>query len=322
MKKITFAIFAFMIASATFISCDNEPIDSAIDLSNPENPDNPEVPGGGGTAGPGVFKVDFDGQTYTATTTQAIVNEDYIAITGLKASTGEIIQLTVPSNQVGTYTWDTTNTDITGLALAYVSASGGQAYVSGPDDEGEFEGLNYIDTAILTVTEINTVSKTVSGNFQFTGARFTEVGVLETKVFTNGVFTNISYEADTPAPTNNFFTAKLDGSNYVATNIFGTQLSGKIGIVGRRGNVENISLSVPQDATPGTYEVDMFGDYIASYIANSTSSGSFAPDSGSITITSHDTQTNRIKGTFFFDAFSFFVPETHQITEGTFDVTY
>lgn len=45
MKKITFAIFAFMIASATFISCDNEPIDSTLDLSNPENP------GGGAASG-------------------------------------------------------------------------------------------------------------------------------------------------------------------------------------------------------------------------------------------------------------------------------
>jgi hypothetical protein len=46
MKKITFAIFALIIAATTLTSCDNEAIDSAIDLTNPENPENP----GGGTA--------------------------------------------------------------------------------------------------------------------------------------------------------------------------------------------------------------------------------------------------------------------------------
>lgn len=316
MKKITFAIFALIISATSLTSCDNEPIDSTVDLSNPENPSNP---GGGGT---GLFKVDFDGQTYVATTTQAIVNDDYIAITGLKASTGEIFQLTVPSNEVGTYTWDTTNTDETGFALAYVAASGGQAYISGPDDEGDFAGLDYVDTAILTISAINTVNKTISGTFQFTGGSFTESGDLQTKVFTNGVFTNISYEADTPAPTNNTFTAKLDGSNYVATNVFAAQMSGRVSIVGRRGTIENISLSVPENATPGTYEVDMFGDYISTYVANNTGTGSFAPDSGSITITSHNTETNRIKGTFHFTASSFFSPQTHSITDGTFDVGY
>lgn len=38
MKKITFAIFALIISATTLTSCDNESIDSAIDLSNPVNP--------------------------------------------------------------------------------------------------------------------------------------------------------------------------------------------------------------------------------------------------------------------------------------------
>lgn len=45
MKKITFAIFALLIATTTMTSCENESIDSDIDLTNPENP------GGGNPSG-------------------------------------------------------------------------------------------------------------------------------------------------------------------------------------------------------------------------------------------------------------------------------
>jgi len=48
MKKITYAIFALIIAGTSLTSCDNEPIDSAIDSSNPGNPSNP---GGGSASG-------------------------------------------------------------------------------------------------------------------------------------------------------------------------------------------------------------------------------------------------------------------------------
>ena len=48
MKKITYAIFALLIAATSLTSCDNEEVDGAIDLSNPENPANP---GGGSASG-------------------------------------------------------------------------------------------------------------------------------------------------------------------------------------------------------------------------------------------------------------------------------
>lgn len=48
MKKITLAIFALVLTSTTLTSCENEAVDSTIDLSNPSNPSNP---GGGSSSG-------------------------------------------------------------------------------------------------------------------------------------------------------------------------------------------------------------------------------------------------------------------------------
>ena len=63
MKKITFAIFAFIIFTSTFTSCDTEAIDSAIDVSNPENP---AIPGGGGTPSGDYWPTAINNQwTYT-----------------------------------------------------------------------------------------------------------------------------------------------------------------------------------------------------------------------------------------------------------------
>lgn len=60
MKKITYALFAFMIAATSLTSCDNESIDSAIDLSNPE------IPGGGGTSSGDYWPTAVNNQwTYT-----------------------------------------------------------------------------------------------------------------------------------------------------------------------------------------------------------------------------------------------------------------
>ena len=53
----------------------------------------------------GTLQVDFDGKTFVSTTVQAIVSDKYISITGLRAPNGDMIQITLPTNKVGTYTW-------------------------------------------------------------------------------------------------------------------------------------------------------------------------------------------------------------------------
>lgn len=316
MKKIKFISLCVVLFTASiFTSCttDVEPLDPAVELT-PENPNNPEQ---------GVLKVDFDGQTFVATTVQAVVNNTAIAISGLRASNGDFIQITLPAplNQVGTYTWNDALAANTVLGLIY-STSGALGYVTSPQNAEFAEFPEYQDTATITISSIDMENKTISGTFQFTGGRFSDEGVPEFKNFTNGSFTNISFAGDITAPSDNSFFAKLDGADFNPATVTANKLTDLIYIIGKKQGVENISVVLPITAAPGTYEMDIFGDYKAIYIQDSSNTGTFNGDEGTLTIISHDTANKKIKGTFNFVGSSFFTTITHTITDGTFDVTY
>jgi hypothetical protein len=274
----------------------------------------------------GTLKVDFDGKTFVSTTTQAIVNDKYISITGLRAPNGDFIQITLPTNKVGTYTWKNfTNIDDI-LGLVYTPAAGANAYLSVPKEDADGI-LNYTDTGILTITSIDNVTKKISGTFEFTGVDFMgNNGKGYTKVFTKGSFTNISFAADVvtpaPTPTSNTFSAKLDGVAFVPTNIFALLQSGRISISARKGSVETLGISLPSTIKQGTYAVESYGmDYIFQYSKDMTATGNFTGE-GSVVITSHDTAKKIIKGTFSTEYTSLFVTATYNVTEGAFSVSY
>ncbi|WP_281298876.1 DUF6252 family protein [Flavobacterium limnophilum] len=321
-----FRIFILpLVIIATFClnSCEIEPLDPALIGTNP-NP--------GTNTSAGVFKVDFDGKTFVATTVQALVNNDYISISGLKTSTGELVQITLPApfNEVGTYTWKEVSAAAGVMALAYNPPAGAMAFISADKNSvsgPEFAG--YTDTAKITISKIDVVNGKMSGTFEFTGFRYKDpVGgstSIETKKFTRGSFTDIPFTKDVVVtPNNNSFSAKMDGVAFTPTYINGLSSSGFITIVGRRGTIENIGLVFPNTIAPGTYNYSWLDtDFRGQYIKNNNADGSgiFGGD-GSVTITSHDKVNKKIVGTFKFTANSFIVSETHNITDGTFSVSY
>ena len=73
MKNIKILAGILLILTA-FTSCDIEPIDSAINLDDFGNP----------TTGPMVFKADFSGETWNATTAEAIISGNSIYIGATK----------------------------------------------------------------------------------------------------------------------------------------------------------------------------------------------------------------------------------------------
>lgn len=311
--QLTALVALFSLASC---STDIEPYEGGIPPTNQNGNNNPSATS--------TFKADFDGQTFTANSTQAIVNSDYISITGTK-STGEFFQITIPAVAVGTYNMDSPTTAAMPFGLLYSTGSGNVPYLATDDQTGPFASFpNYVDTSEIVISSIDQVNKRIVGTFKFTGARFvgTSGTSIETKVFTNGVF-NLPFTNDVPAPTGNSFTAKLNGTNFVPTNISGIKSSGMISLIGRRGNVENIGVVVQDNITAGTTVnfTSFSSDARGQYVLNSTPQGVFGGD-GSVTITFHDPTAKRIKGTFNFEATSFFDPAVFDITEGTFDITY
>lgn len=274
----------------------------------------------------GTLKVDFDGKTFVSTTVQAIVNESYISITGLRAPNGDFIQITLPTNKVGTYTWKNFSNIDEPLVLAYTPAGGANAYICVPKEDADGI-LNYTDTGVLTISSIDNVTKKISGTFEFTGIDFMGNNANgETKKFTKGSFTNISFAADvvtpTPTPTSNTFSAKLDGVDFIPTNIFTLLQSGRISISARKGSVETIGISLPSTIKEGTYTVESYGlDYIFQYSKDMTATGNFTGE-GSVVISSHDTAKKIIKGTFKTKYTSLFATATYNVTDGAFSVSY
>jgi hypothetical protein len=308
--------YTLLIALASlFISCTTEIEPYEGEIPNQNNPSQP--------SGVSTFKVDFDGQTFTASTTQAIVNSGYVAITGRKSS-GEFFQITIPGARTGTYVINPSSPS-SNFALAYSSGNGVVPYMAVDDENGAFANFsNYTDTAEIIISSIDTANKRIVGTFKFTGVKFADnTGTaIETKVFTNGVF-NLPYTSDVVAPTGNSFSAKINGSAYVPTSITGVKTNGFVSVIGRRGNIENIGLVVPENAVAGSVHnfTALSSDARGQYILNNTADGIYGGE-GSVTIISHNVNTKRIKGTFSFVATSMLNASSFNITDGTFDITY
>ena len=186
MKNIKFLSALILIFTAfTFTSCVNEPIDSAIDLSNP-NPDN----GGGGTTGAFTAKigtVDFNANQSVISnyTTTALGNQ--LAITGI-TSEGKTIFIQMINPTVGTRTG---NGNPNSLLLFQYFASGNDQYSSLNTASGAYNGT-------INITDFNVTTNKVSGTFSFTGyGLLTNTAQVEVNT---GVFTNISFTNSVVTP--------------------------------------------------------------------------------------------------------------------------
>ncbi len=298
MKNIKFLAGIFLFVTAfTFTSCDTEPIDPAIDLDD----------FGGGNAGPAVFKADFSGNTWVASTAQALVGGNYITISGIK-SNGEGFGLLVEANSTGTYP---ANTNI----LAFTPAGSEYGYWSTNFDNPEE------NTGSITITNIDLVNNTISGTFNFKGywSDTTTTAILPVE-FTNGVFQNIPFT--TQEQTGDTFYAKVGGVEFVETDIFTAEFfvgsEEWLTIAAEDASLNTINVSVRRSVGTGTYP-------ITGNVAVDSAQGVYTLDntdynsvSGSVTITSKT--ATRIKGTFNFQGSD--GTTTKSITEGAFDVAY
>ncbi|WP_026713701.1 DUF6252 family protein [Flavobacterium daejeonense] len=296
MKSIQFRPQIFVLFLATlFASCVYEPIDGTVE-SDP----------GSGENTSGEFKADFSGKTWTAAETEVVISENFIEIAAFK-SNGEVFSLIIEGASEGTYA---ANINV----LAYVPA----------DSEYGYWGLNDNNpdenTGSITITKIDTEKKTISGTFQFKGY-WSDYDNPRTPIqFTNGVFTDLPYI--TEAETNDSFSAKVGGTNFVSTDIMaevlGVNTDDWIAIGAEDANMNVISVSLKSDLVAGTtYSITAnrsTDDVQASY---EDDNGEHVAVSGSVTIVS--ITDDRVKGTFSFTTNG---STSFNITEGSFDVAY
>ena len=167
MKKIILINIAAILSLFLLASCQNEPVDPAIDL-------NPIIP-----VLPASFKADFDGQTYIASQIDATIAEGQISINAYKGAQLQSFSIAITGTTVGSYL---ANENI----ISYSAGTGQPLFVS-------VNPTNILqNTGQVTITSIDTVNKTISGNFNFTGYNDDVIPTI-TKEFTNGIFENIPY---------------------------------------------------------------------------------------------------------------------------------
>lgn len=300
MKKNKFISFIFLVfASISFVACDNEPIDSLI---NPGDFGG-ENPGGSSDA---VFKADFSGNTWVATATQAMISGNLIEIAGVKAN-GEGFGFLIDGSSVGTYP---ANDNL----LAFTPANSEFGYWSfNTDNPSE-------NTGSITISEIDTVNKTISGTFNFKGYwSDDDAPSILPILFTNGVFTDIPYI--TQPETNDTFYAKVNGTEFVDVDLLALELGingqNYISIGAQNAALNSMTVSVRDNLGPGTYPIT---GNIATDVVQANyefDDDQFNAVTGSVTIQSKT--ATRIKGTFSFVT-NGATPFT--ITEGAFDVEY
>lgn len=305
MSKIKYlSAFLLLFTAFNFTSCegDIEPIDGTVVL-NPggENPD-------GGTTEPGLFKVDFDSQNFSTSSTQVYLSGGSIIINAFR-SNGENFGFILDGTAVGTYAANKNFVTYTPAGSEYGFSA------DHPTDEN-------FDTGSVVITSINTTNKTISGTFHFKGywSDFDDNSVAP-KDFTNGTFTNLPYI--TTNPTGDSFFAKVNGVEFVDNDIFtvesGSGTQNFISIAALNAADEEITVSVNSSLAVGTYPITGATNSNVNVIyALPTSDFGTRAATGNVTI-SEKTST-RIKGTF--TATVTIDAVNYQITEGAFDVEY
>lgn len=298
MKNLKFlSVLVILFSAFTFTSCDNEPIDSAINLDDFDN---------GGNAGPALFKADFSGETWTALSSQAVISGNFIQIAGIK-SDGSGFGFIIEGSSTGTFP---ANTNL----LAFNPAGSEFSYWS-TNFENPAE-----DTGSITITNIDTVNKKISGTFNFKGywSNTDETGVLPIN-FTNGVFTDVPYINGTE--TGDSFFAKVGGVEFADVDILAVTLdiSGQefISIGAQNAALDAITVSVKSSLSPGTYPItgNIATDVVqAIYDFEDVNNQAAA---GSVTI--QEKTATRIKGTFSFVTGGTTI---YTVSEGSFDVEY
>jgi len=171
----------------------------------------------------------------------------------------------------------------------------------------------------LNITSIDAAKKTMSGTFSlqvFKALDSTQ------RTITEGVFTNIPYATQPPAPSaTDSFRVKINGVNFSYNLLVGIKAFGKINVSASQGAAPTVGLSLPDTITVGKRSFDLF-DLIGQY--NPSTSVFLAADTGSVTILEHNTVTKRIRGNFHFLANTVLthLPPNVQLTEGYFSIKY
>jgi hypothetical protein len=264
-------------ALGSMVSCETEPVDPLL-LTDDNGGIDP-------TPDPGVFTVKIGSTLFVADSTVATLGDGFIVIKGYKGTEGENVTITIPATTTGTY-----------AALMVYDPGATLNFYSNLTPAG-------LPSGSVTITNINTVARTVSGNFNFTGYYSDPTQNIPPTAFTEGTYTNISYAGGTTPPVNptgpGSFKVDIDGQPFVADEADAYLGSRGFSIGGYKDNGEKvyIILDTEETITPTTY-TNASMTYSLEIHGNPGYNNS--DNSGTLTITEIDTVNRTVSGTFSF----------------------
>jgi hypothetical protein len=248
-----------------------------------------------------------DGSTWRCPEPNARVSENQIIVYGTSAE-GQTIQITVYAGEKGVYTLNAANLH-EGKLVPNTSAFA-NIYSTSFSDGGSGQ---------VRISAINEDDRTISGSFSFRAYQENTSGA---KVVSNGEFTKVPYKYINTIDDdiiNSVMSANIDDTDFSATSIVAVEENGIIEIKGTRSDsFQSITLFIPSYLATGVHSIDPVNGPV---MANYQSSLSPMPaTAGSCTIAEHDTATNHIRGTFFYNVDN--DGTVMEIQNGIFEVQY
>ena len=260
-----------------------------------------------------------DGENASAALFNGIFN-----LTTTNSTSGETITITVSNASEDTFDLSSAANSLNGGAY---TLNGENAYLS------NFEG----GSGTIAITKLDTENFLASGTFEFVGVResFDNDGniVTETVTITSGEFNNITLVTQVIGEPNNTLEANVDGVALNADSVTAIEIdllgntTLTISAINNTTN-QNIALSMPSDITVGTHNFDSFpsiGAIIGQYTPNlGGGDESYFSLDGTITVTSYDTVSGIMEGSFEFTAGDFLGMDdtSYSITNGNFSVEF
>ncbi|MEM7108883.1 MAG: DUF6252 family protein, partial [Bacteroidota bacterium] len=261
----------------------------------------------------GQLSVRINDGLWTSVEAGAELRNGFISLAAIDAN-GDNVAILLKGEETGVYEVEDlfqSGSSVPDNTVAY-TAFGGITFTSAYDIE--------TTGGTVTVTELDTANNFISGTFDVNLARNTGSGDSVINL-TQGAFNRIQLVVEADILGNNEFSAKVDGVDFQPNIIGGTVAVGTIVLSFSKNSGETIGLTVPSNINNGSYTLGGLGStYSASYIKSATES--FFADSGTLTITNHNTDSKQIEGTFNFTATPLFGSGSISITEGSFQVNY
>jgi hypothetical protein len=264
----------------------------------------------------GDFRAQINGVQWIAAsaTKGASLLSGLINITGI-SSDNKQLSITLTDTVIGVYTLNQTSSSY--AAYADNDSSDIYAFSSNQGSDTTQAGGQVI------ITGIDPVNKTLTGTFSFKVFRDIDG---HQKTITNGVFYKLPYVSTLPAAsTTDTMNCKIDGAPWVGQSISAQSVGGQLAITGSHlDGTQTVGLIMPSNITAGPpYTLSVTStNYIGLY--SPTPTVALGSSSGTLTILSNNTTTQRIRGNFQFRASNPLGGTTppHDLLSGFFSVYY